>query len=123
VVHIRNGIDQNESFYFGDIRIQQASKKYDIIYLSNIGDYLSKEEVKRLIAHFRENMLTENGIVICTSITNDPKFDGTDGVNRESVYNSSMIEDYNVAHKEKLPFELLNHSVYTVNATPIKRKL
>lgn len=118
---IINGIDQDEEFYLGDIRNHNSTKKYDIIYLSNIGDYLSKEEVERLIAHFRENMLTENGIIISTSITNDSKYDGTEDASRGILNDTSIIENYNATHKEKIPYELFNHSIYTIPATQTRR--
>ena len=46
-------------------------KKYDIVYLSNIGDYSkNEEEFKEFVAQLKERILNENGIIIVVSVTN-----------------------------------------------------
>ncbi len=61
----------NDEFYFEDLYSFAPEKKYDIVYLSNIGDYSkSEEEFKNFVMQLKERVLNENGIIIIVSITN-----------------------------------------------------
>lgn len=61
----------NDKFYFENLYEFNPQKKYDIVYLSNIGDYYkNEEEFKEFVSQLKERILNENGIIIVTSITN-----------------------------------------------------
>ena len=50
------------------------SKKYDIVYLSNILDLKTANNVKNVMNNMNK-LLKDNGIVVCTNIVNHPYFD------------------------------------------------
>ena len=61
----------NDKFYFANLYEFTPQKKYDIVYLSNIGDYSkNEEEFKEFVAQLKERILNENGIIIVVSVTN-----------------------------------------------------
>lgn len=61
----------NDEFYFANLYEFTPQKRYDIVYLSNIGDYSkSEEEFKEFVIQLKERILNENGIIIVVSITN-----------------------------------------------------
>ena len=66
---------RNHNFEFYNMDISKPSsldKKYDYIYVSNIGDYVSKNpEAFRLYRDNLFRLLKDNGIVICTNVIKD----------------------------------------------------
>ena len=50
------------------------SKKYDIVYLSNILDLKATNNIKN-VRNNMNNLLKDNGIVVCTNMINHPYFD------------------------------------------------
>ena len=90
-----NGIDNNSKFLLGDVTKLQFSDRYDIIYLSNIGDIIDAKRYYTLICFLRDNILTDNGQVIV--VDKAKKFDFL--LNDESVlqnnYDATQITQYN----------------------------
>ena len=61
----------SDEFYFNNLYEFTPKKKYDIVYLSNIGDYSkNSKEFKDFVMQLKESILNENGIIIIVSITN-----------------------------------------------------
>lgn len=50
------------------------SKKYDIVYLSNILDLKNANKVKNVMSNVNK-LLKDNGIVVCTNMLNHPYTD------------------------------------------------
>ena len=51
-----------------------TSKKYDIVYLSNILDLKTANNIKNIMNNMNK-LLKDNGIVVCTNMVNHPYFD------------------------------------------------
>ncbi len=92
---LSNGIDIHSKFLLGDVTNLQFSDKYDMIYLSNIGDVIDAQQYYTFIRFLRDNILTDNGQIII--VDKARKFDFL--LNDESVskdnYNVAQITQYN----------------------------
>ncbi len=105
----------NDEFYFANLYEFTPPKKYDIVYLSNIGDYSkSEEEFNDFVMNLREKLLNENGIIIVVSITNHIYMD-SDSSERTMMNFDDMREfDRINAGKASLPIcNLGGQNVYT----------
>lgn len=105
----------NDEFYFANLYEFTPQKKYDIVYLSNIGDYSkSEEEFKAFVMQLKEKILNENGIIIVVSITNHIYMD-SDSSERTKMDFEDMREFNRINNgKAYLPIENLGiQSVYT----------
>lgn len=107
----------NDSFYFVNLYHFKSTKKYDIVYLSNIGDYYdSVEEFNKFIKKLSSELLTEDGIIIITSITNQTIINQD---HSEIIkIDISDMEKFNMEHEgiAYLPIDnLANQTIYTVH--------
>lgn len=106
----------NDKFYFENLYEFTPQKKYDIVYLSNIGDYSkNEEEFKEFVAQLREKVLNENGIIIVVSITNHIIM-GSDSSER-TMMDWDDMKEFNRINEGKayLPISNLGiQNVYTI---------
>ena len=115
-----NGIDNNSKFLLGDITKLQFSDRYDIIYLSNIGDIIDAKQYYTLICFLRDNILTDNGQVIV--VDKAKKFDFL--LNDESVlqnnYDATQITQYNEKYLSlsSIPNSEKNVCLYSIYRQP-----
>lgn len=105
----------NDEFYFEDLYQFTPEKKYDIVYLSNIGDYCkNEEEFKNFVMQLKERVLNENGIIIIVSITNHIIMD-YDTCERTKMDWDEM-KQFNIDNEGKAYLPILNlgfQNVYT----------
>jgi len=92
---LSNGIDNQSKFLLGDVTKLQFTDKYDMIYLSNIGDVIDAQQYYAFIRFLQDNILTDNGQIII--VDKARKFDFL--LNDESVsqddYDATQITQYN----------------------------
>lgn len=103
----------NDEFYFVNIYEFNPNKKYDIVYLSNIGDYHNDEQqFQEYVQYMRENFLNEGGVIIVVSITNSIMLSSDDAVRTKMDYDD--IERFNEINKgtARLPLGLGIQNVY-----------
>ena len=116
---------KDDKFYFEDLYKFTPSKKYDIVYLSNIGDYNESEEVfKEFVSQLRESLLNENGVIRVVSITNYIMMT-TDSCIRTKMDWDDM-EKFNEIHKgvARLPISNLGiQNVYTTHPYKTKKHI
>lgn len=106
----------NSEFYFEDLYQLTPEKKYDIIYLSNIGDYSkSEEEFKNFVMQLKERVLNENGIIIIVSITNHIIMD-YDTCERTKM-NWNEMEQFNKNNEGKAYLPISNLGIQNVYTT------
>lgn len=90
-----NDVDYQSQFLLGDVTKLQFSTKYDIVYLSNIGDVFDAQQYYAFIRFLQDSVLTDNGQIII--VDKAKKFDFL--LNDESVskveYNADQITQYN----------------------------
>lgn len=114
----------NETFYFKDLYQFTPPKKYDIVYLSNIGDYCkSEEEFKMFVEDIKEKYLNENGIIIIVSITNHIYMNSEEAERTKMDWDD--MEKFNAIHKgvAELPLSNLGiQNVYTTYPYQIKEQ-
>lgn len=105
----------HDTFYFKNLYQFTPPKKYDIVYLSNIGDYCkSEEEFKNFVESIKSSYLNENGIIIIVSITNHILMSGNEATRTKMNWND--MENFNNTHKgiARLPISNLGiQNVYT----------
>ena len=106
----------NDEFYFENLYEFTPEKKYDIVYLSNIGDYSkSEEEFKNFVMQLKERVLNENGIIIIVSITNYIMMD-YDSCERTKM-NWDEMEQFNKNNEGKAYLPICNLGVQNVYTT------
>ena len=106
----------NDKFYFENLYEYTPTKKYDIVYLSNIGDYSKNaEEFKNYIIQLKECLLNENGIIIIVSITNHIIMD-YDSCERTKM-DWDEIEQFNKNNKGKACLPICNLGIQNVYTT------
>ncbi|MBQ4263491.1 MAG: hypothetical protein IJO32_06570 [Bacilli bacterium] len=106
----------NDEFYFEDLYQFTPEKKYDIVYLSNIGDYCkSEEEFKNFVMQLKERVLNENGIIIIVSITNHIMMD-YDSCERTKM-NWDEMEQFNKNNEGRAYLPICNLGVQNVYTT------
>lgn len=114
----------NEAFYFKDLYQFTPPKKYDIVYLSNIGDYCkSEEEFKMFVEDIKAKYLNENGIIIIVSITNHIYMNSEEAERTKMDWDD--MEKFNAIHKgvAELPLSNLGiQNVYTTYPYQIKEQ-
>ena len=81
------------------------SKKYDIVYLSNILDLKTANSVKNIVSNMNR-LLKDNGIVVCTNILNHPYFD--------------LFNDQIKIFSEYFEYEILDIGLIGIAKDPIK---
>ncbi len=81
------------------------SKKYDIVYLSNILDLQAPNDVKSVMNNMNK-LLKDNGIVVCTNMLNHPYFDSF----------STQIEIFS----ECFEYEILDIELRGIAKAPVK---
>lgn len=111
---VNNIKNNNYNFYNIDISKElYIDKKYDYIYVSNIGDYVSKN--KKSFIEYRNNLcslLENNGTIICTNVIKD----GANNIEKE-VFGElfdcfdmpRVINDY--SYKSEVPGYLYKRKV------------
>ncbi len=114
----------NDIFYFKDLYQFIPPKKYDIIYLSNIGDYCKNEEdFKEFVANMKSNYLNENGIIIIVSITNHILMDSDEAERTKMDWDD--MQKFNDIHQGVAELPLCNlgiQNVYTTYPFQIKEQ-
>ena len=106
----------NDKFYFEDLYQFTPEKKYDIVYLSNIGDYCkSEEEFKNFVMQLKERVLNENGIIIIISITNHIMMD-YDSCERTKM-NWDEMEQFNKNNEGRAYLPISNLGIQNVYTT------
>lgn len=106
----------NETFYFKDLYHFIPPKKYDIVYLSNIGDYCkSEEEFKVFVEGIKEKYLNENGIIIIVSITNHIYMNSEEAERTKMDWDD--IKKFNAVHKGVAQLPLGNLGIQNVYTT------
>lgn len=115
-----NGIDYHSKFLLGDVTKLQFCNKYDIVYLSNIGDVIDAQQYYAFILFLRDNILTDNGQIIVVDKVG--KFDFL--LNDESVsqdgYDATQITQYNKnnAGLSSIPDSEKNVCLYSICRQP-----
>lgn len=106
----------NDEFYFENLYEFTPEKKYDIVYLSNIGDYSkSEEEFKNFVMQLKEHISNENGIIIIVSITNHIMMD-YDSCERTKM-NCDEMEQFNKNNEGKAHLPISNLGIQNVYTT------
>lgn len=106
----------NDKFYFEDLYQFTPEKKYDIVYLSNIGDYCkSEEEFNNFVMQLKERVLNENGIIIIISITNHIMMD-YDSCERTKM-NWDEMEQFNKNNEGRAYLPISNLGIQNVYTT------
>lgn len=106
----------NDAFYFANLYEFTPQKKYDIVYLSNIGDYSKSEEgFKEFVIQLKERILNENGIIIVVSITNQIIM-GSDSTERTKMDWDAMRE-FNRINEGKAQLPISNLGIQNVYTT------
>lgn len=115
-----NGIDNSSKFLLGDVTKLQFSDRYDMIYLSNIGDVIDTQQYYAFIQFLRDNILTDNGQIIV--VDKARKFDFL--LNDESIlqndYDATQITQYNEKHLSlsSIPDSEKDVCLYTIYRQP-----
>lgn len=112
----------NDEFYFANLYEFIPQKRYDIVYLSNIGDYSkSEEEFKEFVIQLKERILNENGIIIVVSITNQIIMN-SDSTERTKMDWDNM-RDFNRINEGKAHLPISNLGIQNIYTTyPHKTK-
>jgi len=112
----------NDPFYFVNIFDFYTDKKYDIIYLSNIGDYSkNEEEFQNFVLSIREKFLNEGGIIIIASITNHIMM-SPDVASRTKMDWDNM-KTFNATHKGIAELPICNLGIQNIYTTyPYEKK-
>ena len=117
---LSNGIDNHSKFLLGDVTKLQFNDKYDMIYLSNIGDVIEAQQYYAFIRFLQDNILTDNGQIII--VDKARKFDFL--LNDESVsqdnYDDAQITQYNEnnAGLSSIPDSEKNVCLYSIYRQP-----
>lgn len=106
----------NDKFYFANLYEFTPQKKYDIVYLSNIGDYSkNEEEFKEFVIQLKERILNENGIIIVVSITNQIIMN-SDSTERTKM-NWDNMREFNRINEGKAQLPISNLGIQNVYTT------
>ena len=114
--YLLNSIDYQSEFFLGNVMSLQFKERYDIIYLSNIGDVVDTQEYAEFINFLQENNLTDDGVIIV--VDKAKKFDFL--LNNENVlkddYNVDLITQYNLrnAGVSSIPESEKNVSLFSI---------
>lgn len=121
---IRLTNNPNDTFYFKNLYQFTPPEKYDIVYLSNIGDYCkSEKEFKKFVESIKSSYLNENGIIIIVSITNHILMNGDEAT--RTKMNWDDMQDFNNVHKgtAQLPISNLGiQNIYTTHPFQIEEQ-
>ena len=115
-----NGIDSQSKFLLGDVTKMRFSDKYDIVYLSNIGDAFNAQLYYDFIQFLQDNILTDDGQIII--VDKARKFDFL--LNNENValekYDTTQITQYNEnnAGLSSIPDSEKNVCLYSIYKQP-----
>lgn len=90
-----NGIDYQSQFLLGDVTKLQFNDKYDIIYLSNIGDVIDTQQYYNFIQFLQNNVLTDNGQIIIVDKVRKFDFLLSDEHVLQNDYDVAQIKQYN----------------------------
>lgn len=113
---------ENDEFYFEELYNLNPKDKYDIVYLSNIGDYERSEQgFKDFVERLKEKVLNENGIIIIVSITNHIVMIGEDC--EWTRMDSNEIKKFNKDNEGVAELPIMNLGIQNVYTTyPYKSK-
>ena len=111
---LKNGT--NENFFGINLYEYNSNEKYDIIYLSNIGDYnKNPEDFKVFLEKLKNDFLKENGIIIVVSITNTIYLD--DDCAERTIMDWESMEKFNNDNKGKAELPICNLGIQNVYTT------
>ena len=91
-----NGIDSQSKFFLGDVTKLQFHDRYDIIYLSNIGDVCDVEQFFLFIQSLQNKVLTDGGQIIMVDTENKYSFLLNNKCVLKNEYDVTKIMQYNV---------------------------
>lgn len=120
--YLLRGIDRDSQFFLGDIMKSQLHTKYDLIYLSNIGDSIEATQYADFLFFLQNNLLTDDGQIIVVDKAQKFGFLTDNEFVAKVEYDTSRIDDFNAAN---MGFSSISDSekkvdLYRIGKQPIK---
>ncbi len=120
--YLLRDIDRESQFILGDIMKSQIHTKYDLIYLSNIGDSIEAKQYADFLFFLQNNLLTDDGQIIIVDKAQKFGFLAESEFVAKVEYDTSRIDDFNAAN---IGFSSISDSekkvdLYRIGKQPIK---
>ena len=118
--YLLNGLDIESQFFLGDVTKLQFASRYDLIYLSNIGDNIDPKQYSNFLFFLQNNILTDDGQIIIVDKANKFEFLAESDYVSKVEYDASQISNYNANNMgvSSIPDSEIRVSLYSLNKQP-----